>query len=618
MSAFLARRWKQQPQGVLTVDLGHPLAAGLAVALTPRAFNIFDSNQTPITPVSVRNGPALAYTKQSDAVPTIFTLPKAISSSNWTLLQEVSCTPDPANYSATGGIHSSASERIHLHFKAYPSGNFGADARPYITDWNTTSGLPTSGRVILGATISSPATTISGYVNGSPTVFRTDITPSTINVNQVELFRKIYGGGGPDSMANGSTSSFFFVWTRPLSSSEMYAVSENPWQIFRPKKTVLYSLPGNLFSALDEATSDRADYIKSTAAGQVYETTLSPIQQTTGNINFVFDAGSPLNTGGIKFDVLDGTNLVKSQTVTFPSATSHFTITPSEYSSIGPSMFGRFMPQRWKQQPQGNVQIDWNNPLTNGLFLAAAPGISAQYFCRIPTDNPNFVSANVGSVLRYQSTVRRPTTFGTGFTGTTVYVNSSNVNASYLLKDISLGGSPVYTYGFVYCQMDTPDAAVSGFSYSNSQSTFSYHATNTYAQFIARNWTSQIDTTANDHFVAAPSGVPSQKQLTATVTWVTGQPGRMYNGKNLLVSSNTTVWDGGYELYGNLFLTAYGTGKTAGLLGVTWLRALTDNDRAAFDENPWQIFRPNAGRIYGIPPASVTFPWSPKLRVTSL
>ena len=402
MSQFLARRWRQQPQGLLTVDLGHPLAASLAVALTPRAVNIFDSNQTPITPVSVRHGSALAYTKQSDAVPTVFTLPKAISSSNWTLLQEVSCTPDPAYYSTTGGIHSNNGARIHLHFKGYPTGNFGVDARPYFSDWNTTSLLPTSGRAILGATISSPATTISGYINGSPTVFRTDITPSTISVNQVELFRKIYAGGGvPDPMLNGSTSAFFFVWTRTLSPSEMYSVSENPWQIFRPKKTVFYSLPGNLFSALDEATSDRSDFIRSTVAGQVYETTLSPIQQTTANINFVFDANSPLNTGGIKFDVLDGTNLVKSQTVTFPSSTSHFTITPTEYSSIGPSMFGRFMPQRWRQQPQGNVDIDWNNPLTKGLFLAMAPGISAKAFFRIPSDDPNFLSATIAPVVRY-------------------------------------------------------------------------------------------------------------------------------------------------------------------------------------------------------------------------
>jgi hypothetical protein len=265
---------------------------------------------------------------------------------------------------------------------------------------------------------------------------------------------------------------------------------------------------------------------------------------------------------------------------------------------------GRFLPQRWKTQPQGNVGINWNNPLTSGLFLAAAPGISQQSFYRIPTNNPNFISTDVGSVLRYQLTVCKPTTVGAGFSGTTVYVNSSNVNASYTLKDVASGGSPVYTYGFVYCQMANPDAQFSGFSYNNNQSTFSYQATNTSAEFIARNWTSQIDTTANDHFVTAPSGVPSQKQLTATVTWVTGQPGRMYNGTNLLVSSNTTIWDGGYSLYGGMFLTAYGTGRTVGLLGVTWLRALTDNDRAAFDENPWQIFKPNPGRMYFIPGAT--------------
>ena len=265
---------------------------------------------------------------------------------------------------------------------------------------------------------------------------------------------------------------------------------------------------------------------------------------------------------------------------------------------------GRFLPQRWKTQPQGNIEIDWNNFVTKGLFLATAPGISAKAFFRIPSDDPNFVSATIAPVIRYQSTTNRAsiTPFGIGILGNVLYNSLIYGNATYSLNTVANGGSPVYTYGAVYCQMATPDASgTSGFSYTNNQSQFSLQANDVSTFFFARNWTSEVDVTSNDHNIVIPGGVPNGKLLTATNTWATGQPGRIYNGKQLLTSSNSTVWDGGYFAYNNPYFAGYSSGKTTALLGVTWLRALTDNDRAAFDENPWQIFKPNPGRIYFLP-----------------
>lgn len=577
MSAFLARRWRQQPQGVLTVDLGHPLAAGLAVALTPRAFNIFDSNQTPITPVSVRNGPVLAYTKQSDAVPTIFTLPKAISSSNWTLLQEVSCTPDPANFSATGGIHSSASERIHLHFKAYPSGNFGADARPYITDWNTTSGLPTSGRVILGATISSPATTISGYVNGSPTVFRTDITPSTINVNQVELFRKIYGGGGPDSMANGSTSSFFFVWTRPLSSSEMYAVSENPWQIFNPRQTVFYSLPADLYSALDETTSDQSDYIKTLSRGSVYTATFAPIAKPASGTNIAvnFDAASPTDTGSINFELLSGSTVIKSQSV--PLAKN----------------VGFYLPRRWRrQQPQGAVQVDWNNPLTrlidncilitgNGIFNPVNPLLT-----------PSIALTTVGSPLGVGT---EPITDPRGTVSLSSVSNKDWTRASF------------FAYGFVSSKIPYPGnnapQIFGARSFSAAKTNYDYSGENVLFGFVTSNF-------EYPGLETVPAGYASVLRPGFSVSlgavFSTGyrQCAFYANGKYLGYQQGGT-WDTISAPMRNpgdgtgMFMNSY-TGNVLSFCA-SWSRVLSASEFAAMDENPWQIFKPQERRIVSVP-----------------
>jgi len=618
VSLFLSRRWRQQPRTPVQINYGGPLAVGLEIALVPATTVLVDSSAEPIVFSTIRSGSARLFSKSAQALQS-FVLPRSISSNNWTLLQEVSPTPDGAAFSATGGIFSSSTERIHIHYKAYPTNAVGVDARPYFADANSDQTLPTSGeRLILGTTINSSRLQLSTYVNGSLAAgTKTTVSTSAISVNSIELFRKQFGGGGSDLMAAGSTSAFFFVWSRALSDAEMRAASENPWQIFKPQQTVFYSLPsGSLFSAIDETVSDRADYIKSTAAGQVYETTLSPIQQPTGNIDINFDADSPLNTGGIKFEVFDGTNLIKSQTVSFPSATSTFSITPSEYSAIDTPRVGRFLPQRWRKQPQGNIDIDWNNPLTNGLFLAMAPGISAKSFYRFPTNDPNWATGNIGPLLTYINSRFRATPFGAG-AGNVYFQNREGANASYSLNNVGSGGSPVYTYGVAYCQLDTPDAQISGFSYTNSTTEFSLQATSTATQFVARNWTANVDTSANTHIIAVPGGVPNQKQLTASVTWVTGQPGRIYNGKQLLVSSNSTVWDGGWPNYNFSYFNSFTSGKTVGLLGVTWLRALTDNDRAAFDENPWQLFRPNPGRLYGLAPAG-GWPWSPTLRVTSL
>jgi hypothetical protein len=72
-----------------------------------------------------------------------------------------------------------------------------------------------------------------------------------------------------------------------------------------------------LYTAIDETVSDRNDYIKSSTRGQVYQTTLQPVSRPGAgtNIDFNFDANSPTDSGSIKFDLLSGSKLIKSRTV---------------------------------------------------------------------------------------------------------------------------------------------------------------------------------------------------------------------------------------------------------------------------------------------------------------
>ena len=243
VGAFLPQIWRQQPQYPAQIYSGHPLARGLQVALVPtlNADSIYSTH--PVIFSTTKFGASRMFLADSD-LSRVLSLNRSISSQNWTLLQDIS--PTPGTFAATAGIYSSGTERLHIHYRAYPNNTFGADLRPYAIDWNTTQTLPTSGdRLILGVSIDS-SRQVAGYVNGRPAsggVLSIN-NPVSISVNQIELFKKAFGGGGSDSMAAGSTSSFFYVWNRALSDSEMRSISENPWQIFKPLPTRKFYLPG--------------------------------------------------------------------------------------------------------------------------------------------------------------------------------------------------------------------------------------------------------------------------------------------------------------------------------------------------------------------------------------
>jgi hypothetical protein len=211
------------------------------------------------------------------------------------------------------------------------------------------------------------------------------------------------------------------------------------------------------------------------------------------------------------------------------------------------------------------------------------------------------------------------TPFGVGNQGYAIHSASSGSSGTYQLVSSDTGGSPVISYGAAIVQMSTPPASpTSGFSYRNgSGSQLSIQSASGVTNLYSNQYDTNLSPNTNQHVIEIPGGIASQKLLTFTSTWQSGQVGRSYYGKQLLTSSNTNAWDGSFTSFTTQYLQGYGSGGvTAALIGVTWLRALTDNDRAAFDENPWQIFRPNPGRLYGLPPAG-GWPWTPILKVTS-
>jgi hypothetical protein len=353
-----------------------------------------------------------------------------------------------------------------------------------------------------------------------------------------------------------------------------------------------------LYTAIDEIVSDRNDYIQSSTAGQVYQTTLQSVAQPGAdtNIDFNFDANSPDNSGSIKFDLLSGATLVKSHTVTLSASSSQasVSITPSDYSVIDTPRFGRFLPQRWRQQPQSAVQIDWSNPLTKSLAVWA-DSRSLWLSATPKSQNRSGLSGAATGLIQSTGSYQR------------TFVPS--------VLPVAISGTEWSTFGEVIVSSTGGFQALWAFenaSYSSSIAVMS-------GAYPSGNFGLDIRPYATDTNSTRLFSTNIPVVCGATVSVSGNSVKGYYNGKlefsPSLISTASASFDrlSVFMKRGNLDGSPAGTKINWMAL---WARALSESESSALNENPWQIFRPNPGRIYGLPSAG-GWPWTPTLRVTS-
>lgn len=600
MSAFLARRWRQQPQGLLTVDRGHTLSTGLCAAWHPAARQYIGPGVATFPP----DGTYAYQTDQSGGFGVKFN-----GAANSRIALPAGSAGFTTDYSGTRLVLFRANATTLGLVSGTVAGTIGMRLNGAVSQIslvsasNTVVGIgnvPVStGPTIALCTANSASTETRLHINGQ------------LTFSGAAGYTASNAGIWIGAITNHNSSSNFFLalsWDRALSLSEAAAIQENPWQIFLPQKSVAYSLPGTLFSALDETTSDQSDYIRTTSSGQVYETTLSPIQQPTGNIDINFDAESPLNTGGIKFEVFDGANLVRSQTVSFPSATSTFSITPSEYSVSSPSV-GKFLPQRWKQQPRGSIRIDWGNTITRNLQVVLHP-VHGRFY-----DVTRYAAANS---LVNASIVSSPN--GVGLNG--VGVNADGGVTSQFYSFFPVAASYVvcgFSVDPYWHSLNYVSHSLGGYG-GAANSSFLGVATDGYSSGRTVSFRLSTQNYDGSGAITFTNLLEQGKPFVYGATRVVGANGhRAFSSGRFLGSADGGT--GGIGPYGGDVSagnsTYYGSGNTI-LMVAYWDRALSDAEMVAATSEPWQIFKPNAGRIYGLPSTGVTFPWSPKLRITSL
>jgi len=363
-----------------------------------------------------------------------------------------------------------------------------------------------------------------------------------------------------------------------------------------------------LFSAIDETVPDRNDYISATERNAVYETTLSPINQPASGSDIVvnFDAHSPADTGSIKFDVLNGASVVKSQTV-----------------SLATNVGALYLPRRWRQQPQRPVHIDWTNPLTAAIdncILITGNGISNPV-------NPNLMPGGALAIAASPLGI-----------GTEPITSAVTTVALPMASNKSWTQASFFAYGFVTNKIPYPGnnapQIFGARSFSCGKINYDYTGENVGFGFVTGYFEYPGFETVAAGYATGIIRPGFSVSLGAVFSTGFRQCAFYANGKYLGYQQGGT-WDTIAAPMRNpgdgtgLFMNSY-TGNVLSFCA-TWSRVLSAPEFAAMDENPWQIFKPLTRRIVSIPRtvetsfsitsseySGVSFPWTPTLRVTSL
>jgi hypothetical protein len=353
------------------------------------------------------------------------------------------------------------------------------------------------------------------------------------------------------------------VW----SQDQVKSFSANPWQIFQPKQSVSYitNPSANLYSTLDEASVDDADYI-TTSTASTCELALDAV------------ADPATSTGQVV-------------TIRAKSVAGSTLVATLKQPGVPGYAGGLFLPRRWRAQPQVPVEVDWNNSITAGMVFAYLPGFGADLVGRNgravikgagtkPLGPDIHTTGTVGdSGLRIHDTVPL---LGGLLNSTVVAVARTNAgvinapgseadgrisnNGNALYSERGSSGASIYKLGASY--------RATGLTLAGE---FTYRSAASVLGQVFRN-----DTTINDGVASFYAGVRFGANIAVAVNLsITSQAyagGTDFGAVQRRIGSDagdvTATWNGTISL-------------CAG-----WSRNLSVSELNALYFNPWQIFKP--------------------------
>jgi len=302
--------------------------------------------------------------------------------------------------------------------------------------------------------------------------------------------------------------------------------------------------------------------------------------------------GSDLIGAGIRLQSLtnDEDILGNARSTTAPTIGCHeFSTTyyTRKATNLIVGKLGNFLTQRWRQQPQGAVEIDWNNPIVQAI------GLDTAWSATNPT-------------MRFSVRGGLQTNSVNSFDGLSVRSGANNLKSARGVvltaannPDIDLGAMPSMTE-FTYIAVLSQGATVNSFPFSSRTGTNSPGFELLSGEAVgAGNASLRIGTSTtllsgtnilggfNDSFTHTYFG-----------TWKTSEAPRLYVDRptNTVSGSATT---GTINSSQNLKIGNRGGTRWTGFVGLV-LVGTKQNINAGLEllNNPWQIFKPKPSKIY--------------------
>jgi hypothetical protein len=336
MSLFLPSRFSRQPQAATAIDWGNPLTRGLVLdwsAVNPLVNQVDGQRVVGVSPSPINAlqvGRARDFTNAVDG-------DTSWGASYWPLSGATQFTVEAyfrqTATSSYANLVSKFAAGGPLFLRIEASGQIGVGSN----NIGFFAGSPNS------YSLNSWTYVCATYFNGFFTIYvngKLDLTSSQLIVTGLgatsENLQIGQGTGGGAGGAPKADIAFARLRKVALSPAEIWALSQNPYQIFRPTRPVFFSLGqsfqfsrpsadlltgwtrtpagGTHVSAINETTSNQTDYLQATAAGLVDSFTMQPIDQPlSGGVDINLDIDASARP--VTVDLLNGATVVKSASV---------------------------------------------------------------------------------------------------------------------------------------------------------------------------------------------------------------------------------------------------------------------------------------------------------------
>jgi len=362
MGLFLPQRFSRQPQGPVAIDWGNPLTRGLVLdwsAVNPLVNQVDGQRVVGVSACPIN---ALQVGRARDFTNAVGG-DTSWGGDYWPLNNENEYTVE-VYFRQTA-----ASSYANLLCKFAGGGQFfmridpsnaismGGNLNGYLT--GATSKFTTGSWVYAVGTCDASGL-MNTYINGKliDTYQGTPITSYNNNkfypdnTTNLQVGQNTGGGAGSAPKAD---IAFARLRKVALSPAEVWALAQNPWQVYKPARGTIFSFvqsfqfsrpstdlltgwtrvpaSGTHVSAINETTSNQTDYLQATAAGLIDSFTMGQLNQPlSGGVDINLDIDA--STRPVTVALLNGATVVKSASV---STTGLTTITASAVELSGVS-----------------------------------------------------------------------------------------------------------------------------------------------------------------------------------------------------------------------------------------------------------------------------------------